>query len=311
MFFEVANIAINPFLPPLVAFLISIFTSTAGISGAFVLLPFQLSILNFTAPSVSATNQLYNVVAIPFGLYSYIREGRMIWQLALIVIFATLPGVFIGVLVRINFLAEPSTFQIFAGLVIIFLGYRLLKESINGKKSKAYLAETKFFEYVKELNPTEKRCFLKVQLEKFNVKELEFEFAGERFVIKTIPIFFVSLIVGIVGGIYGIGGGAILSPIYVSFFGLPVYVIAGPALFGTFVTSAFAVIIFQVLAPFYPSLNIAPDWKLGLLFGIGGILGIYLGAKIQKFLPAKFIKLILGFSLLLVGLYYVFSFVLG
>ncbi len=31
-------------------------TSMGGISGAFLLLPFQMSVLNYTAPSVSGTN---------------------------------------------------------------------------------------------------------------------------------------------------------------------------------------------------------------------------------------------------------------
>jgi len=48
-----------------------------GISGAFLLLPFQMSFLNFTSPSVSSTNFVYNIVAIPSGVYRYIKEGRM------------------------------------------------------------------------------------------------------------------------------------------------------------------------------------------------------------------------------------------
>jgi len=43
--------------------------------------------------------------------------------------------------------------------------------------------------------------------------------------------------VGIVGGVYGIGGGSIIAPFFVSFCGLPVYTVAGAALMGTFVTS--------------------------------------------------------------------------
>jgi hypothetical protein len=65
-----------------------------GVSGAFLLLPFQVSFLNYTAPSVSATNQVFNIVAIPSGVYRYIREGRMLWPLTWAVIIGTLPGVF-------------------------------------------------------------------------------------------------------------------------------------------------------------------------------------------------------------------------
>jgi membrane-associated HD superfamily phosphohydrolase len=71
------------------------------------------------------------------------------------------------------------------------------------------------------------------------------------------------LIVGIIGGVYGIGGGAIVAPFFISFFGLPVYTVAGAALMGTFVTSVAGVIFFQLIAPYYPAMAIAPDWQLG------------------------------------------------
>ena len=76
MYFPIANIEINPFIPPVVAFAISFFTSMGGVSGAFLLLPFQVSVLGFSSPAVSATNQLFNIVAIPSGVYRYIKEGR-------------------------------------------------------------------------------------------------------------------------------------------------------------------------------------------------------------------------------------------
>ncbi len=57
MVFQTAGIEVAPWIPPLVAFVISFFTSMGGVSGAFLLLPFQMSFLGYTHPSVSATNQ--------------------------------------------------------------------------------------------------------------------------------------------------------------------------------------------------------------------------------------------------------------
>ncbi|MFA6498887.1 MAG: sulfite exporter TauE/SafE family protein, partial [Desulfurivibrionaceae bacterium] len=106
MYFPVANIEVSPLVPPLVAFAISFFTSMGGVSGAFLLLPFQVSVLGFTSPAVSSTNQLFNIVAIPSGVYRYIKEGRMLWPLTWIVIIGTLPGVLVGAIVRINYLPD-------------------------------------------------------------------------------------------------------------------------------------------------------------------------------------------------------------
>ena len=96
MFFPLSGVTVDPWIPPLVAFAVSFLTSMGGVSGAFLLLPFQMSVLGYTSPSVSATNQLYNIVAIPSGVYRYWREGRMIWPLVWAVVAGTLPGVLIG-----------------------------------------------------------------------------------------------------------------------------------------------------------------------------------------------------------------------
>src|SRR3972149_12291901 len=93
--FSISGVKTWVFLPPLVAFIVSFFTSMGGVSGAFLLLPFQMSFLGFTNPSVSATNQLFNIVAIPTGVYRYYKEGRMVWPLTWAVIIGTLPGFFI------------------------------------------------------------------------------------------------------------------------------------------------------------------------------------------------------------------------
>ena len=54
-------------------------------SGAFLLLPLQVSLLGFTSPAVSATNHFYNVFAGIGGPVRFLREGRLLWPLALIV----------------------------------------------------------------------------------------------------------------------------------------------------------------------------------------------------------------------------------
>ena len=128
MYFPVADIEISPWLPPLVAFGISFFTSMGGVSGAFMLLPFQVSVLHFDSPAVSATNHLFNIVAIPSGVYRYIREGRMVWPLTWAVIIGTLPGVFIGSIVRIRYLPDPTSFKRFAALVLLYIGIRLVRD---------------------------------------------------------------------------------------------------------------------------------------------------------------------------------------
>jgi uncharacterized membrane protein YfcA len=53
---------------------------------------------------------------------------------------------------------------------------------------------------------------------------------------------------------------------------------------------------------------VAPDWLLGLLFGIGGFGGMYYGAKLQKFVPAKIIKWILVVCIWVIAGDYIITF---
>jgi len=313
VFFQTAGIEVALWIPPLVAFIISFFTSMGGVSGAFLLLPFQMSFMGYTDPSVSATNQVFNVVAIPSGVYRYWREARMVWPLTWIVVFGTLPGVFIGAMVRVLYLPDPKHFKLFAASVLLYIGFKMvaevLKNTSNGAKSGS---ETRFREIVRRGNintgDSGTAVLPATTVTHFNLKRLGFTFYGEVYDVSFWGIFLLSFIVGIVGGIYGIGGGSIIAPFFITFFGLPVYIVAGAALMGTFITSVAGVAFYQAIAPFYPHLSVAPDWLLGILFGIGGMAGMYLGARCQKFVPAKAIKWMLASVMVFTAAKYIFDF---
>ncbi len=144
----------------------------------------------------------------------------------------------------------------------------------------------------------------------FNMKRIGYEFNGIQYYASTPWLFLLSLIVGVVGGTYGIGGGAIIAPFLVTMFRLPVHSVAGAALMGTFLSSFAGVIIYAVISPFYSDtqLAITPDWSLGILFGIGGMVGMYLGARMQKFMPARLIKALLTSCVLFIAVKYIAEF---
>ena len=293
MYFPVAGIEVDPWLPPLVAFGISLCTSMGGVSGAFMLLPFQVSFLNFNSPAVSATNHLFNIVAIPSGVYRYIKEGRMVWPLTWAVVIGTLPGVFIGSFVRITYLPDPISFKRFAAFVLIYIGIRLIRDIFHRSSMPAA-----------KIPREESTLKLRVSNQRFTLKNISFSFNNNEYQVASIPLIGLSLVVGMIGGIYGIGGGAIIAPFFVTVFGLPVYTVAGAALAGTLLTSVAGVAFFQVIAPLYPNLAIAPDWQLGLLFGLGGAAGMYCGARLQRYVPASIIKSILALAILFTAVRY-------
>ena len=60
--FPVSGVTTNVFIPPIVALVVSFFTSMGGVSGAFLLLPFQISFLHFTSPSGKRKLTLYSIL---------------------------------------------------------------------------------------------------------------------------------------------------------------------------------------------------------------------------------------------------------
>ncbi|WP_411104905.1 sulfite exporter TauE/SafE family protein [Streptomyces sp. cmx-4-9] len=111
-----------------------------------------------------------------------------------------------------------------------------------------------------------------------------------------------AVAVGVVGGIYGIGGGSLLGPILVGR-GMPVARVAPAALASTFATSVVGSATYALLS-LAESGDISPDWFLGLACGVGGLIGGYLGARLQPRLPETALRLLLGALAASVGVLY-------
>ena len=157
------------------AFVIAVLATPAGISGAVLLLPFQVSVLGTPSPAVTPTNLLYNVVATPGALYRYWRQGQTGGRLALVLIAGTLPGVIAGSVIRVELLPSARVFDFVVAAVLLPLGI--------------WLALTSPTRADQEARPA-----------------------------RAVPqpvLILLAVVVGCVGGIYGIGGGSILAPILI------------------------------------------------------------------------------------------------
>jgi uncharacterized membrane protein YfcA len=219
------------------------------------------------------------------------REGRMVWPLALAITLGTLPGVLVGYYIRVRFLPDPKAFKLFVGIILLYLGVRVIKKILQKEGERA-------------VGP---RADFKVSNVAYNLTRMGFDFQERRVEFSLAAIVALALIVGVIGGIYGIGGGAIIAPFCVAFLNIPVHTVAGAAMFGTFATSIVGVAIYSFV-PFYNGQPAPPDWLLGILFGFGGLLGMYLGASCQKFVPEKLIQAILALIIFTVSANYILQF---
>ncbi|MEE8576901.1 MAG: sulfite exporter TauE/SafE family protein [candidate division Zixibacteria bacterium] len=292
--FPISGVETYFWLPALVAFLVTSITSTAGVGGGFIFLPFQVSILGFTTPGVSATNLLINVLTIPSGAARYHAEKRLLWPLALLMIIFALPGVILGAYMRVTFLPDPTNFKLFVGIVLLILSVRLVGDMFRSRRNKEAGKAIQSF---------------RIESAEFGFRELRFDFNGEQYRLSTLKPAILSLVVGVIGGLYGIGGGVILAPYLVTAYSLPVFAVAGAVLVTTFATSVGGVLAYLIIANIDPSGSAAmPDFWLGLSFGVGGAAGMYLGARLQRFFPAKLIKGILFVTIVAIALKYIYGF---
>jgi uncharacterized membrane protein YfcA len=159
----------------LAAFVIATVATPAGISGAVLLLPFQVSVLGTPSPAVTPTNLLYNVVATPGALYRYWRQGQTGGRLALVLMAGTLPGVIAGSVIRVELIPGPKIFDLVVSAVLLPLG--------------AWLTVTR---PARQADPA--------RLPRH---------------IPSPVLIGLACLVGCAGGIYGIGGGSILAPVLI------------------------------------------------------------------------------------------------
>ena len=163
------------------AYAVAVLAAPAGISGAVLLLPFQVSVLGTPSPAVTPTNLLYNVVATPGALYRYWRQKQSGGRLALVLIAGTLPGVIAGSVIRVELLPGPRVFDLVVAAVLVPLGI--------------WLALTR------------------------SSRPEEPGLPARRIPVPVLVV--LAAAVGCVGGIYGIGGGSILAPILIATGGPP------------------------------------------------------------------------------------------
>jgi uncharacterized membrane protein YfcA len=297
--FPTSDIETYLWLPPLVMFLIASATSMGGVTGAFILLPFNMSVLGYTSPGVSATNFVYNIVAIPLGVWRRIREGHLAWSLFGVLAVGTLPGVFVGYWLRVTLLPEPARFKPFVGLVLAYLAVRVLQSVWQDHQERK-----------KPGGGAPQWPMGRITGGRVSLREITIVAGGETYRCSTAPVLSMSLVVGVVGGAYGIGGGAIMAPFCIAVMRLPPFVVAGASLFSTWVTSVVGATIYAFI-PLGASGNTSPDWLLGLLFGLGGMAGVYLGVRLQRVVPARVVKVILGVALTFIAVRYLTPPILG
>jgi uncharacterized membrane protein YfcA len=243
----------------LVAFVVATVTTPAGVSGAVLLLPAQISVFHVPNPSLTPTNLLYNVIATPGALWRQARDGGRPSALTRALVAGAAPGMVAGAILRVEVLAGPRPFLVVVAAVLAPLGMLLLLRPAPGGDGARHGA-------------------------------------GRAVTVLAFGA-------GLVGGVYGIGGGSLLAPILAGV-GYSMYAVAPAALTSTWVTSVAGVVTFQALELVHGNGAIAPQWALGVAMGAGGLFGGVLGAHLQPRVPETVLRRLLGLLCLTLAVRY-------
>lgn len=265
MVFPISGVEVFPLVPVAVGFLIAAVATPAGVSGAFLLLPFQLSVLGFTSPGVTPTNLIYNVVSTPGGIFRYRRQGGIDLVLVKGICLGALPAVVCGAVLRVTVFSEVEDFKIFVGVVLALLGANLLLQArfASGRQMPvAHVATGKIVALA----------------------------AGAGLIGGIYGISGGSIIAPVLAGIFRLPVKRVAPAALV-------------ATLITSVVGVVSFEVLYLVEP--SGAGARPDWALAALFGIGGICGGYTGARMNKRAPEVALRVLLGVLALLLAVTYI------
>ncbi|UOE93675.1 sulfite exporter TauE/SafE family protein [Alkalihalobacillus sp. LMS39] len=231
--------------------------SVMGLGGGIIVVPalllfsHSIAILHGVTPQVAVGTSL--LIMIFTGLSStlaYIKQKKVDVKSGLFFLCGSIPGAFVGVF--INKGIQVDDFLLYFGLFIIFISFVfLVRDKLKPIQSKRHMMMR---EYINEQNE-------KIQYGYHPLLALS-----------------ISFLVGMLSGLFGIGGGSLMVPAMILMFGFPPHLAVATSMFMIF----FSAIASSVSHIFLGNVN----WLLALTLipgaWLGGALGAYINAKIKS-----------------------------
>lgn len=248
------------------------FGTLVGIGGGLIMIPLFVLVMTGKAEDPPSFFNTFHTVAQAVGTslfgvflntlsgsFAYIRQKKVYFDAAIPFAIATLPGAFLG-----SFLDEYFSGQFFDllfGSMLIFLAFVMYWKS-SSAKARAIAFDNKTFTYPKKLG------------------------------------IFISVFVGFLSSILGIGGGVIHVPLMIYVLNFPPHVATATSHFILAVSSLAGSVSHIWLGHVV--------WKPALAVGFGTVVGAQLGAFISKKTKPRIIVILLSVMMCILGLRLIF-----
>ena len=236
IYLPIAEIPVNFVLILLLGFFTGALAGMFGIGGGFLATPFLMFIGISPAIAVSTSaNQI--VASSASGLLAHLRKGSVDIKMGIFLMIGGFIGSTFGVSI-FNSLQKSGHIDLVVGMTyIIFLGSigtLMMIDSVKAIMKKKY--EISFDEDSSEIKS--KKVFLNKFIEKIDSLPFKAYFPKSEIEISILAPIILSIAIGILVALMGIGGGFLMIPAMIYILRMPSNVVVGTSLFQIIFTAA-------------------------------------------------------------------------
>ncbi len=281
IYLPIAGNAVNLFLLLGMGGLVGLLSGLFGVGGGFLMTP--LLIMMGIQPTIAAASDSNQIVAASAsGTYAHAKAGSVDFKMGILLLVGGVTGGSLGVLL-IKVLRELGQADLFINATYVVMlggiGGYMLYDSIGELRGKTRAA-------VAQVRPS---AYARM------IQSLPFrtEFTRSKVTHSALMPLLLGLLVGVLSAIMGVGGGFIMVPVMIYLLRMPMHVVVGTSLFQILFTCA-NVTVLQAMV------NHTVDFVLALILLVGSVLGAQVGARINKYLKAEQLKILMAIIVLLV-----------
>ncbi|SDK07390.1 sulfite exporter TauE/SafE family protein [Sediminibacillus albus] len=261
-------------LSVLIGFLTAFIGSIAGLGGGIILVP-SLLLLSQLLDSFSWASP-QNIVGISLlvmvftGLSSsiaYMKKGRVDYRSGVIFLSGSIPGGILGS--WLNQFVSEDVFSLYFGILMLLMSGMF---------------------FIKKKTPVLKRQ----EQPKGVQREVLLEGKRYYYSYSLFGAIAISVAVGILSGMFGIGGGSLIVPAMILLFGFPAHIATA--------TSMFMILFLSLISSSTHIFLGHIPWQYVWLFIPGAWIGGTLGAKVNQLLKGQTVEWILRILLVIIGI---------
>ena len=279
IYLPIAGLPINVFILMFLGLVVGFLSGLFGVGGGFLMTP--MLILMGIPPAVAVASEANHILAASVsGFLAHMRRANVDFLMGFILLLGGVLGSIIGVFL-LKYLLSIGQEKLFISLsyilILIFVGFWMLAESVSSIKKKYEGKKNKLHEHIW-----------------LHGLPFKIKFRKSHLYISVLPPIFIGLLVGILSSIMGIGGGFILVPAMIYILGMPTQVVIGTSLLQiVFVTTVSTIM--------HSYINQTVDVVLSSLLLIGAVVGAQMGTRAMVLLRGEQIRFLLAIIILIVA----------